>query len=184
MDVSPENYTRHISSTLSDPIRMRQLLLWVVQRSGAETGTDVKALMEGLASRRINTSWYGEKPVEVEGMESHPINVGNRERIEEYAAAIVKIKGEEMQWVALNATNVKRRAEQAEKADGIENVLRGDVGGARVFAEGIVDMGMLEEAKRAKIAAWATKTDEFEHWISGIKLDVRVNVRVRRQSPL
>jgi hypothetical protein len=153
---------------------MRQLLLWIVQRSGVETGVDVAVLMEGLVSRKINTSWYG-KPRESDvGKDAHPINVGNRERIQELEAGIEKIRGEVDQWSLLYDTNVKRRDEAVRKTDEITAAMEG--GDAQGYCDGIVDLGMCDAGQRERMEAWE-KDDGFEEWISGIKLDVRVNVR-------
>jgi hypothetical protein len=173
-DVSPENYTRHISTSLSDPIRMRQLLLWIVQRAGVETGIDVGVLMEGLISRKINTSWYGKQKEVTEGGDAHPINVGNRERIAELEAGIAKIAGEVEQWDTLYETNEARRAEAVKRTEEIAVVLEGGVD-VQAYCEGIVDMGMCDAGQRERIEEWG-REDRFEEWITGIKFDVRVNV--------
>ncbi len=63
-------YYRHIDSEQSDPVRMRQLLLWCGQKAIKKSKEKKQDVLEGLVtqvqdkivqdliSKKINTSWY------------------------------------------------------------------------------------------------------------------------------
>ncbi|KAJ3172585.1 hypothetical protein HDU88_005914 [Geranomyces variabilis] len=122
--IDPKSYYRHIDADLSDPIRMRQLLVWCAQKSMgpeynigspkaldprlAEILIDVqKEVIMGLTSKEINTSWYHRPTDPSEHVESpqkrlpHPQNIANAKKLAEYNSELDRLGREEDRWTAL-----------------------------------------------------------------------------------
>lgn len=105
-DVLPSHYFRHIDAEASGPVRMRQLLLWCVQRAGMdlaarkelapEVQQQVKEMVaqavDGLVSRRANTSWYNMPASSSSGapLDKNPLNEGNMKKIVNLEGALEK----------------------------------------------------------------------------------------------
>ncbi|PJF19550.1 hypothetical protein PSACC_00641 [Paramicrosporidium saccamoebae] len=75
--VAPCDYHKHLMPDLPGPIKMRQLLLWAVQRAGARQKNPkvqgmVEETVQALFNNKINTSWY-QRPASA-GTKSGPKN--------------------------------------------------------------------------------------------------------------
>ncbi|KAJ3177273.1 hypothetical protein HDU87_004524 [Geranomyces variabilis] len=122
--IDPKSYYRHIDADLSDPIRMRQLLVWCAQKSigpedsmGSAKPLDPrlaqilidaqKEVITGLTSKEINTSWYHRPADPSEHVETpqkrlpHPQNIANAKKLAEYNSELDRLSREEDRWMAL-----------------------------------------------------------------------------------
>ncbi|KAI8912093.1 Mis12-Mtw1 protein family-domain-containing protein [Powellomyces hirtus] len=122
--IDPTDFYRHIDAELSDPNRMRQLLVWCAQRSlGSADSPSTKLdsilaqilrevqkdVIHGLTSKQINTSWYHRPADPLEHVESpvkklpHPQNIANAQKLVEYNCELDRLRREEDTWNALLA---------------------------------------------------------------------------------
>ncbi|KAJ2551919.1 isoamyl acetate-hydrolyzing esterase [Coemansia sp. RSA 1878] len=120
--VSTQDFYRHISPELPEPVRLRQLLAWCARRTAhapdwpTELPEHVQKLLSdvykeaaddvhsALERGEIATSWY-HRPAEVEKSEAqvevraHPENVANAEARDTLVARIARLQQENDAWV-------------------------------------------------------------------------------------
>ncbi|KAJ2181889.1 hypothetical protein GGF45_001245 [Coemansia sp. RSA 551] len=120
--VSTQDFYRHISPELPEPVRLRQLLAWCARRTAhapewpTELPEHVQKLLSdvykeaaddvhsALERGEIATSWY-HRPAEVEKTEAqvevraHPENVANAEARDTLVARIARLQQENDAWV-------------------------------------------------------------------------------------
>ncbi|TPX40489.1 hypothetical protein SeMB42_g05971 [Synchytrium endobioticum] len=117
--INPSEYYRHITADDSEPVRMRQLLLWCMHKakqhmqplSGPDVGAVFEAVIDdmiaGLTDKSINISWYRQHDVAAADAEPklaklpHPQNEENARILIEYQQAIEKYSAEEAHWMSL-----------------------------------------------------------------------------------
>ncbi|TPX64478.1 hypothetical protein SpCBS45565_g05871 [Spizellomyces sp. 'palustris'] len=120
--IDPSDFYRHIDAELSDPNRMRQLLVWCAQRTLDGQSNEIKEdpadnldrifreiqedVIAGLTSKKINTSWYHRPADSTPQPETpkklpHPQNEANARQLEEYQRDLERLKAEEQQWISL-----------------------------------------------------------------------------------
>lgn len=114
-------FYRHIDADQSDPVRMRQLLVWCAKRAkdalvkGSGVVPDnvdkvAEDIIRGLVSKQINTSWYhrsdrtalpGSMPQETK---PNPQNVLNASKKAELESELARLVQEEALWQGIVAT--------------------------------------------------------------------------------
>ena len=67
-EIPPENFARHISPELPDPVRLRQILVYSIKREmeclnksdplQSVIGEVFEEVYQDLLQKKINTSWY------------------------------------------------------------------------------------------------------------------------------
>lgn len=107
-------YYKHLMPDLPGPIKMRQLMIWAVQRAAARQA-DAPALQE-LASRvqdalltnQINTSWYQRPATSAIGNEASRTRSKNQEELQDciqlYERYAQRLRLELAQWQQLEET--------------------------------------------------------------------------------
>lgn len=115
--VPPSSYYTLIDNESSDPMRMRQLLLWCCLKTSEsfpsksyQSGSDdiIRAVqqqvLEGLTSKEVNTSWYSRVDEPSMNLGEHPMNLENAKKIKEFEAKmaqyfiLIRYKGERQEW--------------------------------------------------------------------------------------
>lgn len=196
-DVATGDLYRHISPELSDPLRMKQLLIWLAQRSIRESwGTKSlkredlelvtqvkKEVIQDLQSGKINTSWYHRRVEENENEPSvvlpHPHNVLNAETKVRYEGEIERYRAEVKEWEGMLGELVKERDELRrvleESGSNSEESIQKDVGKevGSVLEEGEELVKKVEAGKRALDAvvdgvAWKQVLEKVEMNVSYI----------------
>ncbi|KAJ1559190.1 hypothetical protein HK405_011660, partial [Cladochytrium tenue] len=123
-------FYRHIDAEQSDPVRMRQLLIWCAHRAKASMSSDITsqgpdiakqiikmqdAVIAGLVNKQINTSWYHRSDnMPAQNVAApcatlpNPENLKFHEKKAEKQAELEKLQREERLWAALSESVVKR----------------------------------------------------------------------------
>ncbi|KAG4303628.1 hypothetical protein PCANB_000040 [Pneumocystis canis] len=112
--ISHENFFKHISEDLPEPMRMKQLLIWCAKRAldeQKENGTckDTHAaslaytieeeILKDLMENKLSVSWYHRQEEDPSlKPKPHPRNVENRKKIKEFELKLSKLKEELNTW--------------------------------------------------------------------------------------
>ncbi|KAJ3039357.1 hypothetical protein HK097_002862 [Rhizophlyctis rosea] len=142
MTIDPADFYRHIDAEQSEPVRMRQLLLWCSQRimeenrpaEGEADNETLKAFRKvqeevivGLISKQINTSWYHRpniplsKPNDEPQRLPHPQNEENAKKVAELEVALERLKQESNQWTTLLKTHQTAHAKAVDDLDSLRS---------------------------------------------------------------
>ncbi|KAJ3071437.1 hypothetical protein HDU98_005331, partial [Podochytrium sp. JEL0797] len=116
-DVSPSEFYRSVDADESDPIRLRQILLWCAKIAKEDMVRDLTvandpkvlkmydAVIAGITNKKINTSWYHREkdssPAEAGTIVPHPENTSNLANIEAMEKDIQELSlllMEEQEW--------------------------------------------------------------------------------------
>ncbi|EEB07260.1 kinetochore protein Mis13 [Schizosaccharomyces japonicus yFS275] len=116
-DVPTSEYHRHISADLSEPLRMKQLIIWSgsnsldeQRRNYAETKESseaaiarsiVREVLNDLVAGKFDVSWYQRPPGSVIPTKPHPQNIRNHQLVDELSVKLKKLKEEEAAWRAI-----------------------------------------------------------------------------------
>ncbi|EPX74246.1 kinetochore protein Mis13 [Schizosaccharomyces octosporus yFS286] len=122
-DVPTDEYYRHISKDLSEPLRMKQLLLWASYKhlnqqrekyketkessEAAIARSIVQEVLNELLSNQFSISWYQRPPNEIIPNKPHPQNLKNIQLLDELTAQLAKLQDEEATWRAVAAGTVE-----------------------------------------------------------------------------
>ncbi|TPX37697.1 hypothetical protein SmJEL517_g00736 [Synchytrium microbalum] len=138
--IEPSEYYRHINADSSDPVRMRQLLLWcaakakqnVEEEANPEVARVFEAVMDdviaGLTDKSINTSWYHRKndSDEDEGQTAaklpNPKNEQATLALARYQEGIQKFSSEEQAWVSLLNEQSTLHAQAVDQYPEVESI--------------------------------------------------------------
>ncbi|ODQ52766.1 hypothetical protein SAICODRAFT_30561 [Saitoella complicata NRRL Y-17804] len=119
-EIPYEDFHKHISVDLPEPLRMKQLLAWCSRRaldeqkakerpadssSGAIARAIAEEVLKDLIDNKINTSWYSREddaatisPIK---KKPHPTNIENLRKIKECEQKLARLKGEQQAWATL-----------------------------------------------------------------------------------
>ncbi|WBW71141.1 MIS12/MIND complex Mis13/Dsn1 [Schizosaccharomyces osmophilus] len=122
-DVPTNEYYRHISKDLSEPLRMKQLLLWASYKhlneqrekyketkessEAAIARSIIQEVLNELLSNQFSISWYQRSPNEIIPNKPHPQNLKNIQLLDELTAQLAKLQDEEATWRAVAAGSVE-----------------------------------------------------------------------------
>lgn len=110
-NIDPQDYYKFLNSSMPDPNRMRQLLIWCFKKALQNKGKSSETVrgitkvitdefLEGLTNGKISTSWYNRQ--EAEPIERpilpNPLNETNEESIILFEEKLVQIRKEKQQW--------------------------------------------------------------------------------------
>lgn len=110
-NIDPQDYYKFLNSSMPDPNRMRQLLIWCFKKALQNQGKSSETVrgitkvitdefLEGLTNGKISTSWYNRQ--EVEPVERpilpNPLNETNEESIILFEEKLMQIRKEKQQW--------------------------------------------------------------------------------------
>ncbi|KAI9105965.1 Mis12-Mtw1 protein family-domain-containing protein [Phlyctochytrium arcticum] len=128
--INPSNFYRHIDAELSDPNRMRYLLIWCAQRTAAvetvpksQSPVDIcchqikKEIISKLSNKDIDVSWYHRrstnmpKPAAPVKKMEHPQNKANLHQLHEYQREIDRLLVEQESWnqIRKQEKSIRRR---------------------------------------------------------------------------
>ncbi|KAJ3125190.1 hypothetical protein HK100_010935 [Physocladia obscura] len=128
--LDPAEYYRHVDAEQSDPVRLRQILVWCAKRikaecEGEECDANVlkmyDAVIQGLVSKKISTSWYNRdrasddisRTFEKKNVKPNPDNAINLTKKKELETEIHALIKEEEEWNAiLTSHNVAKTQKQ------------------------------------------------------------------------
>lgn len=124
-DIQSFDFCRHVSPDLPDPVRLRQLLIYAVQRDLNTQNSDLlaasagkivmKQVLKRLAQKKINTSWYHRERESLPLVTlPNPQNARYVQEIRNYTAVINKYTKEEQEWKA-EVKNVNQVSKQLRK---------------------------------------------------------------------
>ncbi|EPY49368.1 kinetochore protein Mis13 [Schizosaccharomyces cryophilus OY26] len=122
-DVPTDEYYRHISKDLSEPLRMKQLLLWASYKrldeqrekyketkessEAAIARSIIQEVLNELLSNQFSISWYQRSPNEIIPNKPHPQNLKNIQLLDELTAKLAQLQDEEAAWRAVAAGSVE-----------------------------------------------------------------------------
>lgn len=130
-DMSERDYYKVVDSTLPEPSRMRQLLVWCFKKklqqdkeseAAGETYTAKgiakviqTELLDELVAGKISTSWYSKQDHEYENLKvtgkrivkSNPLNESNKESIRVFTQKLKELRQEKQHWQNAFVTSVK-----------------------------------------------------------------------------
>ncbi|KAI8905866.1 kinetochore-associated protein Dsn1/Mis13 [Gorgonomyces haynaldii] len=109
--IHPRDYYQLIE-TNSDPVRLRQLLLWCAQASKPAKPSDLdtivenvqKQVIQALKSKELSTSWYHRPQTKISTQE-HPQNLENQNKIDGFNKQLERFLSERKQWEHLLQTH-------------------------------------------------------------------------------
>lgn len=121
-DVPSHEYYRHISKDLSEPLRIKQLLLWASSKAleeqrkkygeteeaseAAIARSIVQEVLNELLANKVSVSWYQRPPDAVIPNKPHPQNLKNAQLVDELSAKLTQLHNEEAAWRAVAANSV------------------------------------------------------------------------------
>ncbi|KAI8832039.1 Mis12-Mtw1 protein family-domain-containing protein [Chytridium lagenaria] len=129
--IDPSEFYRHIDAEQSEPIRMRQLLIWCAKRAAPSisipTNPDINAILEkakecivqGLIDKSINTSWYHRSDTNVESgnKKPNPRNVENAKKKAEQEFELERLLDEERRLKDLLDRRITSQQKQKQRFD-------------------------------------------------------------------
>ncbi|KAJ3017534.1 hypothetical protein HKX48_003500 [Thoreauomyces humboldtii] len=188
--IEPEDFYRHIDADLSDPNRMRQLLVWCAQRSLVDRSSETSKLdpallailrevqndvIVGLTSKQINTSWY-HRPAESSELAGspvkklpHPQNAINAQKLVTLKAELERLELEEAQWKELLEEYTLRHPATDEPDNLDEDGLKHGLSEAELTSS---DLAILE---RLQPGAYA---QELSNWMTEAFENLQVDVNI------
>ncbi|KAJ3113696.1 hypothetical protein HDU96_003061 [Phlyctochytrium bullatum] len=113
--ISSSELHRHIDVDQSEPIRMRQLLIWCAKRASASVAIPnnpevnqkfekiKEGIVQGLVDKKINTSWYqrGSKEVNSQSKKPNPRNLETAAKKAEQEKQLERLLAEERKLKSL-----------------------------------------------------------------------------------
>ncbi|KAJ3041929.1 hypothetical protein HDV00_008438 [Rhizophlyctis rosea] len=142
MTIDPADFYRHIDVDQSDPVRMRQLLVWCGQRilgesgsAGRENANDAdnafrkvqEEIIDRLIRKEINTSWYHRPPTPASEPEDaakklpHPQNEENARKVAELEVALERLREEDQKWNSMLKEQQSLDAKSVNQLDAIRS---------------------------------------------------------------
>lgn len=112
-NIDPQDYYKFLNTSMPDPNRMRQLLVWcfkkaLLQHQSLNTSETVRGItkviadefLDGLTNGKISTSWYNRQEVEPaqRPILPNPLNETNEETIILFEEKLLQIRKEKLQW--------------------------------------------------------------------------------------
>ncbi|KAJ3299860.1 hypothetical protein HK104_006407 [Borealophlyctis nickersoniae] len=183
MTIDPSDYYRHLDADQSDPMKMRQLLLWCAQRDledptashnnrpdkdeFAELERAIwEEMVAGLMNKEINTSWYKRPPTATENEAPkklpHPHDEVNAKKVAELTVALERLEAEQKQWIELMATYEIEHAKTVEKHESAtQRGLEVDVDHAQAHWDALLGNGAEAAADGGGAAVGGGSVEEY-----------------------
>lgn len=127
--LNPSEYYRHIDAQVSDPIRMKQLLLWCGQKllsSQPNVSRVQLELLENISKSAVNISWYHRPSVNIveeKKKVGHPVNVSNTKQLHEFENVISRLESELEMWNSLKEKYANRHQSKIDEVLNLKQIV-------------------------------------------------------------